>query len=253
MKPYSLLPLLFLVTGGWLTAQVNPIQLGVQLSPTFSYMGTDNNLIEGDGTKLGMKLGLIVEYYFQENYSFHTGININFGSGGKLRYDEQFDEVDIWGASLDETFTTRPPSELLSGATFDYNLQFVEIPLGLTLRTREFGYTRYFVRPSFVLGIVSGSRGSIEGSSAVDSNEKFKINDEVNSLNLSWGIGGGVEYSVSANTSLIGGIGFQSGFLDVTSDKDTGLVRPGRNNGEAYGDDSKGRVNQIIITLGVMF
>jgi hypothetical protein len=234
-----------------LSAQISPIQFGVQLSPTFSYMNTDNNLIEGDGTTVGLKLGLLTEYYFQENYSIHTGINFHFGSGGSLRYDDQFTSVDIWRESLSETFVPAPDPAELSGSTFDYRLQFVEIPLGLTLRTREFGYVRYWVRPSFTLGIVSSSQGSIDGVNFAQDDETFKINPEVNPLNLSWGFAGGLEYSISTGTSLIGGLGFQSGFLDLTTDNDTQLERTGRL--QPFEDDSRGRVNSVIIFLGVMF
>ncbi|CAH1000770.1 hypothetical protein LEM8419_01876 [Neolewinella maritima] len=250
MKTYLLLPLVLLCSLS-VTAQYNPIQLGIQLSPTFNYMKTDNNLIESDGTKLGLKLGLIAEYYFQENYSIHTGINFHFGAGGALRYDDQFTQVDIWREPLNEVLTTQPtPAQLTGGKTYDYRLQFVEIPLGLTLRTREFGYMRYFVQPAFTLGISAGSRGSIEGASYIGSDENFDIGSEVNALNLSWGIGGGVEYSVSTQTSLIGGLGFQSGFLDLTTDNDTQLTRAGRDPGE---DQSKGKLNSIVIMLGVLF
>ncbi|MEM9824327.1 MAG: PorT family protein, partial [Bacteroidota bacterium] len=37
-------------------------------------------------------------------------------------------------------------------------------------------------------------------------------------INLSWGIGGGVEYGLGESTALIGGIYFQNGFVDVTDD-----------------------------------
>jgi hypothetical protein len=250
MKTYALFPLLLLACS-WLTAQVSPIQFGVQLSPTFSYMNTDNNLIEGDGTNVGLKLGLIAEYYFQENYSFHTGINFHFGTGGALRYDDQFTSVDIWRESLSETFTAPPTPAQLSGSTFDYRLQYLEIPLGLTLRTREFGYLRYWARPSITLGILTSSRGTIDGVTGIDSDETFKINSEMNPLNLSWGFAAGVEYSVSTSTSLIGGLGFQSGFLDITTDNDTSLQRPARV--DPFEDDSRGRLNSIVIFLGVMF
>ncbi|THH36424.1 porin family protein [Neolewinella litorea] len=246
------LPLLlaFLLTSLTAFSQYNPIQFGLQLSPSFSYMTTDNNLIESDGTNLGLKLGLIAEYFFQDNYSIHTGINVHFGSGGALRYDEQFTSVDIWRESLAETLTNPPTPTQLSGKTFDYNLQFVEVPLGLTLRTREFGYVRYFVQPAFTLGIVSGSRGSIENASFIDSGEKFKIGPEVNALNLSWGLGGGIEYAISTSSSLIAGLGFQSGFLDLTTDNDTQLMRDQRSPAE---DNSKAKVNSISILLGIMF
>ncbi len=245
-----ILPSLFLLCSLSATAQYNPIQFGIQLSPAFSYMTTDNNLIESDGTNLGLKLGLMAEYYFQDNYSIHTGLNIHFGSGGALRYDEQFTEVDIWRESLVETFTTTPPASALSGATFDYSLQYVEIPLGLTLRTREFGYVRYFVRPGLTLGINSNSRGSLEGVAGIDGSENFKIGSEVSALNLSWGIGGGIEYAISTSSSLVGGIAFQSGFLDITPDNDTELVRTGRSPAE---DNSRGKLNSIVIILGIMF
>ncbi len=231
-------------------SQYNPIQFGLQLSPSFSWMTTDNNLIESDGTNLGLKLGLMAEYYFQENYSIHTGINFHFNAGGALRYDDQFSEVGIWGESLAETLTNAPTAAELSGKTFDYNIQFVEIPLGLTLRTREFGYVRYFVQPAFTLGIVSGSRGSIRNASFINSSENFKISSEVNALNLSWGLGGGIEYAISTGSSLIGGLAFQSGFLDLTTDKNTRLVRDSRSPAE---DNSKGKVHSLTILLGVMF
>lgn len=236
------------------SAQYNPIQLGIQLSPTFSYMGTDNNLIEGDGTKLGLKLGLIAEYFFQDEYSIHSGINIHFGSGGKLRYDDSsngFTSVNIWNESLNETYVNPPTSAQLAGATFDYGIQFVEIPLGLTLRTREFGYIRYFVRPQIALGIVTSTQGSVEDAPGINADDNFNIGPEVNALNLNWGIGGGIEYSISTSSSLIGGIGFQSGILDLTTDNDTSLERVGRTGPEE--DNSKGRVNAITIMLGVMF
>lgn len=249
----TLLTILSLVAGLSAFGQVNPIQLGVQLSPTFSYMNTDNNLIESDGSKLGLKLGLIAEYYFQDNYSIHSGINVHFGAGGKLRYDTRFTNVEVWRGSLDDALgTNSPTSQELSGSTLDYSLQFVEIPLGITLRTREFGYVRYFVRPLVALGIMSGSKGSLSDVRNVDDGENFKINSETNPVNISWGIGGGVEYAISTQSSLIGGIGFQSGFLDLTKDKGTNLVRSDRP-GVTNEDNSKGRMNSITIMLGVMF
>lgn len=225
------------------------LKFGIQISPTFSGMTTNNNLINRDGTNLGLKLGVVGEYYFGETYSFHTGIGFHFNSGGSLFYENQFQRVDIWQESLDNALTTLPDS-IGGGLGYKYDLQYLEIPLGLTLRTREFGYLRYFVRPAIHLGILTQSRGSLKNAGFVDSEESFDISAEVNSFNLSWSLGAGVEYSLSESTALIGGLAFQSGFADVTTDNGTSIVREGRNPAE---DDSLGKINSLVIMIGIMF
>lgn len=245
-----ILGLSLLFATGSLQAQFSgDLKFGIQLSPTFSGMATNDNLINRDGSNLGLKLGLIGEYYFAETYSFHTGIGFHFNSGGTLFYEDQYKKVDIWGESLDGALNTVPDS-IAGGLSYKYDLQYLEIPLGLTLRTREFGYIRYFVRPAVHLGILTQSRGSIKNAGFIGEDENFDISKEVNSFNLSWSLGAGIEYSVSESTALIGGLAFQSGFADVTTDKGTSLLREGRNPTE---DDSKGKINTLVITLGVMF
>ncbi len=226
-----------------LSAQ-NDIQFGFELSPAVSWLSTDNNKINTNGPNLGLKLGMIGEYYFRENYSFTTGIGFHFNAGGKLFYEETIDTVSIW------TDANIPGDNVYEGGTdFKYSIQYVEIPFGLKLRTREFGYLKYYVEPRLTMGFRTQSKGNILNDAAVDSEEAFDIKSAVNLLNLSWGIGGGVEYTVSSSTAILGGIAFQSGFTDVTKDKNTLLVSGGRETKEA----SKGKFNSIILRLGIMF
>lgn len=242
---------LFLLPGIASAQLPGDLKFGIQLSPTFSGMSTDDNLILRDGTNLGLKLGVVGEYYFRENYSLHTGIGFHFNAGGTLFYEDQFSRADIWRESLDNTLAAGVlPDTLSGGLGYKYDLQFVEIPLGLTLRTREFGYLRYYVRPAIHLGFLTQSRGRVKGAGFISEDENFDISKEVNSVNLGWSIGGGVEYSVSESTALVGGLAFQSGFADLTTDKGTTLQREGRTPRE---DDSKGRLNSIVIMLGIMF
>ena len=129
----------------------------------------------------------------------------------------------------------------------------MEIPIGLKMRTNEFGYFRYFIEPALTIGINSQARGELSGpdSGLAQEDEKYDIRREVNALNLSWGITGGFEYSVSQSMSLIGGLGFQSGFTDVTTDNN-GNQEFDPNRG-VRDEDSKATANSLIIKIGIMF
>jgi hypothetical protein len=73
----------------------------------------------------------------------------------------------------------------------------------------------------------------------------------VSNINMSWGIGGGIEYVIANNTALVGGLYIQRGFKDVTTDDATLFDADGKSN--ARSDKSKGVVNSLTIRLGVMF
>ena len=57
------------------TAQVEfeDVRFGFQMSPTFSWMNANVTTINTSGTNLGLKLGMMGEYYFRENYAVTGG------------------------------------------------------------------------------------------------------------------------------------------------------------------------------------
>ncbi len=240
--------ILFLVFQcSWAQVEFEDVRFGFQLSPTFSWMSTNVTTINSSGTNLGLKLGMIGEYYFRENYALTGGLGFAFNAGGTLLFDNP-------GTFWSETNLPPALDTIDSGGTkLRHNIQYVEIPIGLKLRTNEFGYMSYFVEPAITIGINTQARGEITGTDNDLANleEKFDIRREVNALNLAWGITGGFEYSVSQSMGLIGGLGFQTGFTDVTTDN-AGNVEfdPQRGNRR---DDSKATVHSIIIKLGVIF
>lgn len=198
------------------------VRFGLQLSPTFSWMKSDARVINGNGANLGLKLGMIGEYYFAETYAVTSGLGFAFNHGGTLRYDP---ESDYWNTGVN-----------LRDADLKYSVQYIEIPLGLKMRTKEFGYLRYFGEPSLTFGFRSQSRGDIKGSDLND----VDIKEYIAPLGLSWGLGIGAEYSVSGSTSLVGGLYFQNMFTDMTKDVD-------------MGDESASSFNALTIRLGVLF
>lgn len=244
MKKNIVLAAFFLLTLSGLRAQSSELRFGMELSPSFSWLTTDDNKINRSGSNLGLKLRMLAEYNFQENYAFSTGIGFHFNAGGQLQHDNG---GSYWvNSDLGPSLDTLP-----AGVNLRYNLQYVEIPIGLKMRTREFGYLRYYLHPALTLGFNSQAKGTIEGRGVGNDAEEIKISRDVVGINLAWGIGAGVEYALSENTSLVGGLAFQLGFTDMN--KDDGTFFDESRNGEARKENSKTKNNALTITLGILF
>jgi hypothetical protein len=214
------------------------IRFGPEVSPHISWLSTNDNQINGAGNNFGLKLGLMGEYYFTENYALTGGLGLAFNTGGTLKHD-------IGGNLLSRSELSMPNlRDLDDGAEIDYSMQFVEIPIGLKMKTRKFGYISYYAHlPVFTLSILTRSRGDILASNASSTNEN--ISRDTRFFNISWGFGGGAEYSVSPETSFVFGLYYQQSIIDVTRDK--GTQRTGDR------EDSKGSFGIVSLRVGVLF
>lgn len=225
-------------------------RFGLQASPSFSWMTSNDNQINGNGSNLGMKLGVLGERYFAENYAFVFGVGFSFNTGGTLRHDQG---GVLWA---DSDLSSELLRVLPNDINLKYGLQYIEIPIGLKMKTQEFGYSRFFAEiPVFTFGINTKARGDITGVSADFTTSDEDIRKDVSFATVSWGLGGGIEYSIGENTTLIGGIFYQATFTDVTDnsgllylyDDDMDIIE------ELGNEDSKGTIGSLTIRLGVMF
>ncbi len=231
MKKITLLFTFLIGIGLTLSAQETPLRLGVQVSPTFSWMSSNQNTITGNGTNTGLNIGLTAEYFFGQNYAITSGISFMMNQGGTLQYEtggNLFPDSEL----SDPTFNNLP-----NGINIQYKLQYIEIPLSIRLQTEEIGYLRYFAQiPYFSIGFpIQGRADFSSGVTSADEN----ILPDVTSLALTWGLGAGAEYAVSESASLIGGIYFDSSILDMVEDNDV--------------EDAKQIMNRITLRLGVLF
>lgn len=236
MKKIVTLLLLFFALIQFSFAQNNTFRFGAQTSPSINWVRSDDKNNDSDGTNLGFRLGMLAEYYLdsQQRYAFTTGLGLAFNQGGALKYK------NLGGAGTlfpDSELSVSSLDTLADGTSVRYHIRAVELPVGLKMRTDAVamgGYMRLYVElPIFTLGINVRSRGDIGNF------EDENIKKDVNILNLSWGLGGGVEYAVSESTSIIGGIYYQSGMADFSQDNTA--------------DDSKTTLGGITFRLGVLF
>jgi hypothetical protein len=216
MKKTIIILLLFIP----LASKAQSLRFSILADPQFSWMVPDSKAITSKGAVLGINAGMGMDVYFAENYAFSTGLTIN-NIGGKLQYPD----------TLSFSASTGKIS-VPSGNTITYRLQYINIPFGLKFKTNEIGYTTYYANLGVTPMINIRSRAS-DSSVSLD---KDNISGDIMLFNMNYFINLGVQYSLGGSTAIVGGLGYSSGFVDVTSraiDKIT--------------------VNTFTIRLGILF
>jgi hypothetical protein len=226
-------------------------RFGLQASPTFSWLATDDKFLENSGTNLGLKLGIMGEKYFQENYDIISGIGFGFNTGGELQ--SGYSNYRPWvGSDLSVTLNETDDQSLPVNSKLRYHLTYVEVPFGLKMRggTNENSNLKFFAEaPVITLGFLTRSIGDIRGAGSSFDTVDENIREDVNGLGLSWGLGGGVEYEVATHTTLVAGIFYQHQFTDVT-DK----ARARRTTADQWVDEkAKTTPRAITVRLGMYF
>jgi opacity protein-like surface antigen len=177
------------------------MRFGITTSPGFSWFKTDISRIKGDGTKLGINIGLMVDRYFAEHYAFSTGLSIN-SIGGLLSYNE--------GTIL---HTNSGNDTLPPGSKVKYKLQYLHVPFSLKFKTTEIGYITYYAQLGLDAMVNIKARADVKAESISGAN----VSEEINLLYLGYHIGAGIEYKIIGNTSIVAGIKYMNGFTDVTT------------------------------------
>lgn len=216
------------------------MHFGLSITPSIAWLKAEDPLppaLDGNGSKVGFAFGLMTEFSFSRNYSFATGIDINY-RGGNLK-------------SLTKTASIggSPGDSLSTLTTSNYTLEYIEIPLTLKMKTNEIGYLTYFGQVGLAPGINISSKADIHteiqtvngagtpttpttstDASGVDASSA------INTFNLSLIISIGAEYSLGGSTTALAAITFNNGFLDVL-----------------HGDPQKAISNCLGLTVGIFF
>ena len=203
-----------------LNAQTTRVKFNVEVDPQFAWFSSDDETAEPDGSIFHVHAGLNMDFYFAENYAFVLGVGIN-NLGGNLLYA---DSTEF--SSKGETLLVEPNQSV------KLNLQYIDIPIGLKLKTEELGYATYFLQLGFNPMINLNAKASSEEASL----EKEDIKESINTFYLGYHVGIGFEYNLGGSTSLIGGIRWSSGFTDVTNNDRANIT-----------------LNSISLHLGVLF
>ncbi len=167
-------------------------------SPQVSWLKSDSKDVIGDKSFLGFGYGVEGDFFLRsENYIIITGMTVST-AGGSL----------IYNSSIPFNGKVLP-----AGTKGDYYLTYLEFPLALKMRTRDFNRMRYYAQ----FGLTNWLNIKSKATSSDRSFQKETIRDEVRFYNIGLNVGAGLEFDMGHGNAITGGIVFSNDFTDVTT------------------------------------
>lgn len=229
---YLFFLILAVFTTASLDAQIRNMRLGISAEPlSISFMDSDTPLIESSRGGFSSSVFFKTEYYFSPFVALSTGVGFTVNQGGTLLYKEG---GDVWA---DSELVPNDLHSLTAPTLYTSRIRYLEVPVALKLRTDEFGkYRVFFEIPRITVGVTTSATGAIKTDDVTATDQN--IYRSMSWMNLSYGVMGGVEYSLSQNISAIIGLNWKQGFVDITDDS---------------GVDSKITSGTFGLHLGILF
>lgn len=190
----------------------NKVQLGFTTSPTFGWVTIPSGqtpAIEPDGMRTGFAYGVLADIPFSDNYYFSTALTV----------------------STLNAKTSQPGVN-----TSVYKLQYLELPLTLKLKSNEMDNRKFYGQFGLNTGINIGSKQDIMYTNSATPDEKNKdVSNLINTFRAGLLLGGGAEWKVAENMSVLTGLSYSNGFSDV------------------FDGDAKAKNSYISLNLGIFF
>jgi hypothetical protein len=235
----NLLSVLFLLLtiSGISQRKSKDLRLGFLLEPTLAWFNPQENGLKSDGTKFGVNYGLMLDYEFADNYIFSTGLQVSH-LGGKLSYTGNSWQGNKVG------YIAADNSSVNNTANYNIALQYLQIPFALKLKGDNKGLNFWGSFGGF-LAMPLKARADVETNFAVNGVANFKAeNDKIISrmqpINIGMQLAVGIELPISDKNTLVAGLAFNNGFIDVTKNSQ-------------WGNDGRVNMNNLSLKLGVFF
>lgn len=222
------------------TIVMGQVKFGLKLSPHVTWVVVDNKTTKTNGARVNLSYGLMMDYYFTDNYAFATEFGITTFGANLSVPSEKAKEIAYNGTN----FTN------LNDLSYNYKLQYITVPAIIRMRTKEIGYTRYYAEFGFGFGYLFRSKADVNFADQKlenmninnpDPEDKFDIlpsrySDKVNNLRVSMIFGAGIQYNLFGNSLLVAGLRYDNGLNSFT-----------------YDDRWNSSLNFISLTAGVLF
>lgn len=176
------------------------VEIGLKISPSIASLraeSTSANSFSSDGSQLGFGGGLVVDYFFGENYAFSTGLLLT-GKGGSIAYTDVSGGLPV---VVKQKFTT----------------QYLELPLTVKLFTNEIApATRLYFQVGGSLNVPIGTRiGGEKFYKDPATGTENKASDYVYFIDADALAAIGAEYQLGKSTKVFAGISYHRGLVDI--------------------------------------
>lgn len=227
------------------------VAIGFKVSPNFAWTRIMEGPMENNGLGLGFSYGLMGDINIANNPNYWLSTEFIVTSAPSK-------------INTGDTLWSKKGGLPYQNASFNYNIQYIQIPICLKLKTNEIGKFKYWgqfgVSPAFLMQqkLKTTASPSIYGNGTqshnpnLDGNDQYDFygdngvdgnfsgngifKDDIRKARISLIIGAGIETKISGRTSFCAGLRFDNAFSDVFVD-----------------DAVDGRNNFLGIHLGVFF
>jgi hypothetical protein len=179
-----------------------------------------------NGVAAGISFGFISEFHFTEHYAISTGFNFSF-----------------LGGNLQLPYALKPDTGILDRK---YNFRYLEIPLMMKMKTREYGNFSFFGQIGFGTGFNLRTKVNdnfITQNHGTISDKKNLTTSEVCFFREAILVGVGTEYKIDESVSLIIGLSYSNSLNNVllgNNTKDKSL-------------QNRSSLNYAELNIGILF
>jgi len=186
---------------------------GILFTPLVSWYSVINtpgapnkSTASNSGASFGFSIGPTFNKMFSPNY----GIEID-------------PEYSLTGGNITHSFTS---NGVPNSINYQLHLQYIQVPIAFKFETNFVGYMKYFLRIGGSPQLSVGNRADVDttiGGYSHGTVNDVLVRDKIMPINLALFIGAGLEYYLSGNTSLLIGINYESGVVNVWRDTNDNL------------------------------
>lgn len=191
-------------------AQYKPFQFGLKIEPSLGWAKHNSESLIDNKTKMNFSWGFVGNFYFVENYGLSTGFNVRF-MNNEFKFSTMKNDVIV------RTIKN----------------QYLEIPLGLTMRTEKIGDLRILGNISYGLGFLMNSEEKIYN---VMNEQEIVMATEYSKMRHALIVKLGIEYYIHKSSCITTALVFNNNFVNISKDEQHRLL-----------------LNNLCLEIGFMF